>query len=99
VDPFLDVFNGPSLDASTDRRTATTIPTQVYALFNSQFMHDMALAFADRIARAEHGPGAQIRATFLQMFQRAPSPQETVLVRAQFDKLVSCVRSLVTCPW
>jgi hypothetical protein len=98
ADPFLDVFNGPSLDASTDRRTATTIPTQVYALFNSQFTRELALAFANGVARDEHDPIAQVRATFLRVFQREPGPQETAIIQKQFDKLIAYHRSTLPAP-
>ncbi len=53
INPFIDVFNGPSLDESTERRLATTVPTQVFSLFNSQFTHDAALQFAVRAGQPE----------------------------------------------
>src|SRR5262249_2190362 len=52
TDPFLDIFNGASLEGSTERRIATIVPTQVFALFNSEAMHDAALAMAARVARS-----------------------------------------------
>jgi len=90
VDPFLDVFNGPSLDASTERRTATTIPTQVYALLNSDFVRDMALAFADRIQRAR---GEPVRAAFRAVFGREPNQQELAVIAPRLEKLARWQRS------
>jgi hypothetical protein len=61
----------------------------VYALLNSEFVHDMSLAFADRLAHEARDPDAQIRTAFVEMFDRAPTAQETQLVRTQFDKLLA----------
>jgi hypothetical protein len=89
IDPFLEVFNGPSLENSTDRRIATTIPTQVYALLNGQFVNDMALEFANRVSRAGGDRDAKLRAVFAQELQRSPSDAEMNLLRVQFDKLLA----------
>ena len=53
IDPFLEVFNGRFAERIDARsRDASTVPTQVFALFNSEFVHDMALAFAARLENA-----------------------------------------------
>ncbi|HXG08833.1 MAG TPA: PSD1 and planctomycete cytochrome C domain-containing protein, partial [Gemmataceae bacterium] len=41
-DPLLEVFNRPDSDTSCERRDETTVTPQVFALFNSQFVHDRA---------------------------------------------------------
>lgn len=51
IDPLIEVFNGPTLDFSCERRESSTVPTQAFTLLNSQFTHDMALAFAVRLER------------------------------------------------
>ena len=51
MDPLVEVLNGPTLDLACDRRDASTVATQAFALFNSQFAHDQALAFAARLER------------------------------------------------
>jgi hypothetical protein len=76
IDPFLDVFNGASLNESTEKRTATTVPTQVFALFNSGFVHDMALAFAARMEKAGSDLDARIAAGFQDAYNRQPRPAE-----------------------
>ena len=50
--PLLDVFNAAGMNTSCERREASTVTPQVFALFNSQFAHDTALAMAFRIASA-----------------------------------------------
>src|SRR5205814_2865314 len=78
IDPFLEVFNGASLNESTEKRGATTVPTQVFALFNSAFVHDMALAFA---ARVEKAGGDPIDTAYRYAFNRAPRDSEKTQVR------------------
>jgi len=76
IDPFLDVFNGPSVNESTEQREATTVPTQVFALFNSQFVHDMALAFAARMDKLGGDIEAKVNTCFLYALNRSPRDTE-----------------------
>ncbi|MDX2269161.1 MAG: PSD1 and planctomycete cytochrome C domain-containing protein [Bryobacter sp.] len=76
VDPFVEVFNAPSLDLTCERREASTVPTQAFTLFNSQFVHDMALAWANRLAQQAKGPQEQVTLAYQQAFQRKPTSQE-----------------------
>ena len=76
IDPFLDVFNGPSVNESTKERSATTVPTQVFALFNSRFAHDSALAFAARIASMGGDANAKVSNLFLYALNRKPREPE-----------------------
>jgi hypothetical protein len=85
VDPMIEVFNGPNLDMSCERRDSTTVPTQAFALFNSQFMHDMALAMAARIEReASHSREARVERAFRLAFGRPPEAEE---VKATLEHL------------
>ncbi|MGH9664415.1 MAG: DUF1553 domain-containing protein, partial [Bryobacteraceae bacterium] len=76
VDPFLDVFNGPSLNESTEQRLATTVPTQVFALFNSKFAHGMALAFAVRLDKMGGNDTGKIDNAFRYALNRLPREEE-----------------------
>ena len=76
LDPMVEVYNGPSLDESCERRQATTVPTQVFALFNSRFAYDMALAFGARLANLSADPRAQIDHAFRLAYNRVPSEPE-----------------------
>jgi len=74
VDPMIEVFNGPSLDMSCERRDASTVPTQAFTLFNSQFVHDMALALA---AKLDGEPAEkQVRMAFQNVLGRLPDRDE-----------------------
>ena len=74
VDPMLAVFNSPNLDMSCERREASTVPSQAFSLFNSQFAHDMALALADRVTRS--GAASPVRSLFRRVYAREPSHDE-----------------------
>ena len=76
INPFVDVFNGSSLDESTERRLATTVPTQVFSLFNSRFTHDESLEFAARVAKLDGKPAAEIANAWKLALDRAPTQQE-----------------------
>ena len=76
TNPFVDVFNGASLDESTERRLASTTPTQVFSLFNSAFTHSTALAFASRLEKMDRRPEAEIDNAFRYSLNRAPTAEE-----------------------
>ena len=88
VDPMIDVFNGASMDFSCERRETSIVPTQAFALFNGQFVHDMALAAAVRIEREDAAatPAARIARAFQLALGRAPSAAEAKLSLAHYDK-------------
>jgi len=89
VDPMIEVFNGPSLDLSCERRESSTIPTQAFALFNAQFVHDMALAMAARLDREERTPEARIDRAFQLAFGRSPSAEELRAVLAHWRAMAA----------
>ena len=76
IDPFLDVFNGPSVNESTEERAASTAPTQVFAPFNSQFVHEMALSFAARLETMGGDTNAKVDNAFRYALNRLPREQE-----------------------
>jgi hypothetical protein len=82
--PMLEVFNQPNSNASCERRDATTVTPQAFTLMNGQFVHDMALAMANRLAGAASDPAAQIEHGFQLCFGRSPTDSER---RACLDHL------------
>ena len=64
VDRMIQVFNGPSLDLSCERRKASTVPTQALGLFKSQLTNDSALAMAVRLERESTIVEGRIRRGF-----------------------------------
>jgi hypothetical protein len=93
IDPMVEVFNGPTLDLSCERRDASTLPTQSFALFNSTFANDMALAFAARIAREQSTTAAQIRRAFQLAFSRDPDAAELAKSQAHIAAMTAWHRA------
>jgi hypothetical protein len=80
------VFNGPSLDLSCERREASVVPTQAFSLFNGEFVHDMALAMAARLARENRDPRVQVSKAFELAYNRKPEPEELRLALRHIEK-------------
>jgi hypothetical protein len=81
INPLVEVFNGANPNESCEFRRASTIAPQVFNLFNSQFSHDTALAFAARLTREAQTLDQQIVRAFQLALQRAPSANEIKLAR------------------
>lgn len=71
-DPFLDMFNQPNENDSCEHRDSTTVPMQVFALFNAEFPREMALALAARIVDSPD----PVRELFRGILRREPSSEE-----------------------
>jgi hypothetical protein len=89
VDPMIEVFNGPGPDLSCERREASTVPTQAFALFNSAFVHDMALAFAARIEAEAKGTDGRIRRAFQLAYGRHPDLREMNASRRHIRQMLA----------
>ena len=75
-DPMLEVFNRPPSELSCERRDQTTVTPQVFALFNSGFSHDRALAFARRLEKEADTPEDRIDLAFRLAFGRPSTAAE-----------------------
>jgi mono/diheme cytochrome c family protein len=86
--PIVEVFDVAETDRTTPVRFASTQPTQALALFNSEFAHGRAKAFADRL-KSETGGDAESRLdrAYRLLFSRAPSTRER-------DRLLNLEREL-----
>lgn len=76
IRPMQEVFNGANSNESCERREATTVTPQVFQLFNSQFVHDMALAMAEDLGKESPDPAEQIDRAFRRTFGRLPTEKE-----------------------
>ena len=83
------MFNGPSLNESCERREATTVPSQVFALFNSKFAHDAALAFAARLEALGGNHARQVDQAFLLSFSRPPAESERRRALDHLEKMTA----------
>jgi hypothetical protein len=87
-DPILEVFNRPGSEASCERRDETTVAPQAFALFNSQFVHERALALADRLMKLSTDPNERIVRAFHEVYGRAPSARELELSRRHVAEMI-----------
>lgn len=76
ADPILEVFNQPGSETSCEGRDETTVTPQVFALFNSQFSYNRALALANKIATSTTNNHEQVTQVFKQVVNRIPSEHE-----------------------
>ena len=67
TDPFADVFNAPPADFSCERRQASNVTPQVFALLNSQQMAQRSLACAARVLREGDGDEAKALSRCVQL--------------------------------
>ena len=75
--PFVKVFDGAKMDESCPSRGVTNVTPQVFALFNSAFVHQQSLQLAKRIRReAGEDRQEQVRQAFQRVLQRDPSEAE-----------------------
>jgi Protein of unknown function (DUF1549)/Protein of unknown function (DUF1553)/Planctomycete cytochrome C len=75
-DPTMEVFNSPAPDFSCERREASTVTPQVFAMFNSQASQSRALALAARAMRETENDDSAIRRCFELAFGRTPKAAE-----------------------
>jgi hypothetical protein len=73
--PFLALFDGADTNASTPKRTATTVPTQALFLMNDPFVHEQSNGLA-RSLLAMTGERARIDLAFRLTRAREPTTEE-----------------------
>lgn len=76
TDPLLEVFNAPSPDFSSERREASTVSPQAFALLNSHEANVRSLSTAVKALSAADSDEAAIRNCFRMIWTREPSPDE-----------------------
>jgi len=78
TDPALEIFNAPTPDFSCERRDASTVTPQVFALFNSRAGIRRAVALANRVLGElpAAGDAAAIDRCFALVLGRPPRPEE-----------------------
>jgi hypothetical protein len=94
VNPVVEQFNGPDLNESCERRDSSIVPTQVFALFNSKFANDTALAFAVRLDKLAATPSARIDQAYRLAFSRPPAAEERNLLLKHYDRMVEQERKM-----
>jgi len=89
VDPALEIFNAPAPDFSCERRDASTVTPQVFALFNSAASLGRALALATRALgdTAGRGDEAAIDRCFALALGRPPTDEERAACLAHWREM------------
>ncbi len=74
IDPMVEVFNGANPDLTCERRESSTVPTQAFALLNSEQSRELSLIMGQRLAAV--ASDTRIDAAFHWAFGRDPSEEE-----------------------
>ena len=88
-DPFMEVFNQPGPDLSCERRDATTISPQVFALLNGESPAARALALAARLMAEKRDRKETIRRAFDRLFARPPDERESAACLAHWAEMTA----------
>jgi hypothetical protein len=75
-DPFLESFNQPGSDNSCEVRETSTVAPQALTLFNTEEVHDRALALANRVVGENLDDESAIRRAFELTLARLPNESE-----------------------
>jgi mono/diheme cytochrome c family protein len=89
ADPFLEVFNRPGSETSCDRRDATTVTPQVFALFNSGQTQQRSVAWALSLERQAPDFPSRLETAFRQAFGRPTTAEETAACTKHFEQMLS----------
>jgi cytochrome c553 len=77
MNPLIEVFDGANMSEVCSRRSTTVVPTQAFALLNSDFMNTQAKHFADRVIElAGADRRKEVDSAFLLALGRQPSARE-----------------------
>jgi hypothetical protein len=89
ADPFLEVFNRPGSETSCERRDATTVTPQVFALFNSEQTQKRAVAWAASLEQRLPDLPSRLDHAFRQAFGRAATSDEIAACSAHFSQMLA----------
>jgi hypothetical protein len=90
---MLEVLNRPGSETSCERRDETTVTPQVFALFNSEFAANRALAMAARLSKENAHDAERLAAAFRAVLGREPSAAEQEQCRAHLARMTEHHRS------
>ncbi len=86
MNPMIEVFDGANMSEVCSRRSATVVPTQAFSLLNSDFTHNTARRFAERLIQLA-GPDVdkQLDLAFLSTLARPPTDTERSKYKTMFS--------------
>jgi hypothetical protein len=74
--PYLDLFDGPDTNGTTDMRPVSITSLQALFLMNNEFVHEQADHLAVRVGMAYTGTAGRLSYAYRLLFGRAPAPEE-----------------------
>ena len=86
-DPTMEVFNAPAPDFSCERREASTVTPQVFALFNSKASLVRALALASRVLKETTSEVEAIDRCFALVYGRPVKAEELTACLAHWREM------------
>jgi mono/diheme cytochrome c family protein len=87
ADPMMEVFNAPTPDFSCERRDASTVTPQVFALFNSRASQARSLALASRVLGETVSDEAAIDRSFALLLGRSATAAEIATCLAHWREM------------
>ncbi len=75
LNPFMVTFDTPQPASAVGRRSQSNVPAQALILLNSEFVHQQATVWAQRL-KAQQPPDRRVETAWLQAFARLPEPAE-----------------------
>lgn len=85
-DPFLEVLNRPGSETSCERRDETTVTPQVFAMFQSEFAAQRALATAVAIAGETAAREGRVKRAFERVYGRGATEAEMRIALAHLER-------------
>ena len=73
---LLEDFGLPTFNPNCTARSSANTATQALHLLNNAWVHELAAAFAERVARSGSGPAQQVESAYWIAFARAPNADE-----------------------
>lgn len=92
-DPMLEVLNRPGSETSCERRDETTVTPQVFALFNSEFAANRALAMAARLTNTRAEDAERVDSAFRSIYGRRASAAEQEKCHAHLRRMTDFHRA------
>lgn len=87
---ILGTFDRPQMNPNCVERVNSTVAPQALHLLNNKMIHDLSVAFAERVKKAAGSDRqAQVKQTYLIALSRTPSQAELDLSLRYLDKLTS----------
>ena len=87
ADPMMEVFNAPTSDFSCERRDASTVTPQAFALFNSRASQARSLALASRVLSETQDDEAAIGKVFALLLGRPATAVEIAACLAHWREM------------